>query len=114
MKKPSRKKKPARARRHAVIKRGTMKKPIRKKKAVQARRPVVIKRAEKPLPKEAPMHQPPHLANITDDIALEYQRYRVGAGLPWDHERHAVRANWAKLSSDIGPRECGRGIRSGF
>ena len=57
---------------------------------------------------------PRGLCEITDDVALGYQRCRVGAALPWDHERHAVRANWAKLSRDIGTHECGRGIRSGI
>ncbi len=51
---------------------------------------------------------------IEDDIALDYQRTRVGAALPWDHARHAVHAAWAKLSHDIGPRDPDRGIRSGF
>ena len=51
---------------------------------------------------------------IEDDLALDYERNKVGAALPWDHARHAVRAAWAKLSNDIGPRDPDRGIRSGF
>ena len=51
---------------------------------------------------------------IEDEVALDYQRSRAGAALPWDHARHAVRAAWAKLSHDIGPRDSDRGIRSGF
>jgi hypothetical protein len=51
---------------------------------------------------------------IEDDVALDYQRNRIGAALPWDHARHAVHAAWAKLSHDIGPRDPDRGIRSGF
>ena len=51
---------------------------------------------------------------IEDDVILGYQRCRIGAALPWDHARHAVRAAWAKLSQDIGPRDSGRGIRSGM
>ena len=51
---------------------------------------------------------------IEDDVILGYQRNRVGAALPWDHARHAVHAAWAKLSGDIGPRDAGRGIRSGM
>ncbi|HEY6070143.1 MAG TPA: hypothetical protein VIU85_02135 [Chthoniobacterales bacterium] len=58
--------------------------------------------------------QPHRLHSIVNDVVLGYQRHRVGAGLPWDHERHSVRTNWAKLSHDIGPRESGRGIRSGM
>ena len=55
-----------------------------------------------------------YFPSLTNDVVLGYQRHRVGAALPWDHERHPVRANWAKLSNDIGPRESGRGIRSGI
>ena len=51
---------------------------------------------------------------IEDESILEYQRGRIGAALPWDHARHAVHASWAKLSQDIGPRDSGRGIRSGI
>jgi hypothetical protein len=51
---------------------------------------------------------------IEDDVVLDYQRHRIGAALPWDHARHAVHAAWAKLSYDIGSRDFGRGIRSGF
>ncbi len=51
---------------------------------------------------------------IEDDLALDYQRNRAGAALPWDHARHAVRAAWAKVSNDITPRDPDRGIRSGF
>jgi hypothetical protein len=55
-----------------------------------------------------------HMEHIDDEMILNYQRARLGAALPWDHERHAVREVWAKLSHDIGPRDSGRGIRSGF
>ena len=58
--------------------------------------------------------RPPYFPSLTNDVVLGYQRHRVGAALPWDHERHTVRTNWAKLSNDIGPREAGRGIRSGM
>ena len=51
---------------------------------------------------------------IDDSTILDYQAHKVGAALPWDHARRAVHANWAKLSQDIGPRDSGRGIRSGF
>jgi hypothetical protein len=51
---------------------------------------------------------------IEDNLALDYQRNNAGSALPWDHARHAVRAAWAKLSHDIGPRDPDRGIRSGF
>ena len=51
---------------------------------------------------------------IEDDLALDYERSKAGAALPWDHARHAVRAAWAKLSNAIGPRDPDRGIRSGF
>jgi hypothetical protein len=51
---------------------------------------------------------------IEDDVVLDYQRHRIGAALPWDHARHAIHAAWAKLSYDIGSRDFGRGIRSGF
>jgi hypothetical protein len=51
---------------------------------------------------------------IEDDLALDYERNKAGAALPWDHARHAVRAAWAKVSQDIGPRDPDRGIRSGF
>ena len=54
------------------------------------------------------------MQGIDDEMILNYQRARVGAALPWDHERHAVPQVWAKLSNDIGPRDSGRGIRSGF
>jgi hypothetical protein len=51
---------------------------------------------------------------IEDEVALNYERARVGEALPWDHARHAVRAAWAKLSGEVGPRDPDRGIRSGF
>lgn len=51
---------------------------------------------------------------IESDLALDYEKHRVGEALPWDHARHAVHAAWAKLSHDIGPRDPDRGIRSGF
>jgi hypothetical protein len=51
---------------------------------------------------------------IEDEVALDYQRNRIGAALPWDHARHAVHAAWAKLSHDIGPRDSDRGMRYGF
>jgi hypothetical protein len=51
---------------------------------------------------------------IEDETIFDYQRCRIGAALPWDHARHAVHAPWAKLSQDIGPRDTGRGIRSGI
>lgn len=51
---------------------------------------------------------------IESDLALDYERNKAGSALPWDHARHAVRAAWAKLSHDIGPRDPDRGIRSGI
>ncbi len=67
------------------------------------------------LKKSADRRRAKHLMEgIDNEIVLNYQRARAGAALPWDHERHAVRAVWAKLSNDIGPRDSGRGIRSGF
>lgn len=51
---------------------------------------------------------------IEDDLALDYERNKAEAALPWDHARHAVRAAWAKVSNDIGPRDPDRGIRSGI
>ena len=59
-------------------------------------------------------HPDKRFEEIEDDVILDYQRHRVGAALPWDHARHAVHAAWAKLSQDIGPRDTGRGIRSGL
>lgn len=50
---------------------------------------------------------------IDNESVLGYQRAHVGSALPWDHARHAVPEVWAKLSNDIGPRDAGRGIRSG-
>lgn len=88
-----------------------MKKPIRKNKVVRARQPIAKTMAK---PAETPVQRPAYRHSLTNDVVLGYQRHRVGAGLPWDHERHPVRTNWAKLSNDIGPRESGRGIRSGM
>ena len=51
---------------------------------------------------------------IESDLALDYERNKAESALPWDHARHAVKAAWAKLSYDIGPRDPDRGIRSGF
>ena len=51
---------------------------------------------------------------IEDDLALEYEKHRVGSALPWDEARHAVRTAWAKLGGVVGPRDPTRGIRSGF
>jgi hypothetical protein len=36
------------------------------------------------------------------------------SALPREHTRHALHAAWAKLSVDIGLRDSGPGIRSGF
>ena len=62
----------------------------------------------------APKYPGKAFEEIEDDIILGYQRNRIGAALPWDHARHAVHAAWAKVSHDIGPRDAGRGIRSGM
>jgi hypothetical protein len=51
---------------------------------------------------------------IEDSVILDYQRAEVGSALPWDHARHAVHAAWARVSSDIGPRDASRGIRTGM
>ena len=51
---------------------------------------------------------------IEDELALDYERADPGDALPWDHARHAVRAAWAKVSNEVGPRDPDRGIRSGF
>lgn len=66
----------------------------------------------KPIPKRKNRKRRPMM--IDDACVLDYQPHRVGAALPWDHAPRGVRANWAKLSQDIGPRDTGRGIRSGF
>ena len=52
--------------------------------------------------------------DIQDELALDYERNKPGAALPWDHARHAVHAAWSKVSNDIGPRDSDRGIRSGI
>src|SRR5260370_3212441 len=39
---------------------------------------------------------------IEDELALDYERHKPGAPLPWDHARHAVHAACAKVSHDIG------------
>ena len=74
------------------------------------------KRTKKPhhLSSRISSRRTPYFPSLTNDVVLGYQRHRVGAALPWDHERHPVRTSWAKLSNDIGPRESGRGIRSGL
>jgi hypothetical protein len=51
---------------------------------------------------------------IESNLTLNYERNKAGSALPWDHARHAVRAAWAKLSHDIGPRDPDRGIRRGI
>ena len=51
---------------------------------------------------------------IEDELALNYERTKAGAALPWDHARHAVHAAWAKLSQDVAPRDPDRGIRGGI
>jgi hypothetical protein len=51
---------------------------------------------------------------IEDDLALDYEKHRVGSPLPWDEARHAVRAAWDRLAGVIGPRDPTRGIRSGL
>jgi hypothetical protein len=40
-----------------------------------------------------------------DELALDYERNKAAAAVPWDHARHAVQAAWAKVSHDIGPRD---------
>lgn len=88
--------------RKSVTCRTTLKKVAAPKKIVEPVAPTVEYR------------RPPYFPSLTNDVVLGYQRHRVGAALPWDHERHPVRTAWAKLSNDIGPRESGRGIRSGM
>ena len=51
---------------------------------------------------------------IEDSVFRDYQQAEVGSALPWDHARHAVRAAWARLSNDVGPRDTSRGIRTGM
>ena len=52
--------------------------------------------------------------DMEDEIALDYERHRVGSPLPWDEARHAVRSAWDRLSGVVSPRDPSRGIRSGF
>ncbi len=49
-----------------------------------------------------------------DQLALDYDKHRVGSALPWDEARHATRAAWDKLSELVSLREPWRGMRSGF
>lgn len=48
---------------------------------------------------------------IEDELADDYEHAEPGSPLPWDHVRHAVHAAWAKLSSEVSPRDPRRGIR---
>jgi len=52
--------------------------------------------------------------DIEDEIALDYEKHRVGSPLPWDEARHAVRSAWDRLGGVVSPRDPSRGIRSGF
>jgi hypothetical protein len=52
--------------------------------------------------------------DVEAELALDYEQHRAEDALPWDRARHAVRAAWAKVSNDVGPRDPDRGIRSGF
>jgi hypothetical protein len=48
---------------------------------------------------------------IEDDVALDYEKHRIGSALPWDNVRGASRAAWSKVSGLISPRDPSRGIR---
>lgn len=49
---------------------------------------------------------------IEDDLALDYEKARAGAGVPWDTARPAVKAAWDKVSGVIAPRQPDRGART--
>jgi len=51
---------------------------------------------------------------IEDDLALNYEKHKIGSGLPWDTVRPAVKAEWDRLGGILGPRDSDRGIRSGM
>jgi len=85
-----------------------------KKTKTSCSRRRVVPKAKLQSAAELSVHDPHPLHSLTNDVTLGYQRHRVGAALPWDHERHAVRTSWAKLSNDIGPRDSGRGVRYGM
>ncbi len=51
---------------------------------------------------------------IEEDLALDYEKHRVGSLLPWDEARHATRAAWDRVSGVVSPRDPTRGTRSGF
>jgi len=51
---------------------------------------------------------------IEDDVALDYEKNRIGSALPWDRARPATKAAWDKLSGVVAPRDPDRGTRSGF
>ena len=62
----------------------------------------------------AEKHAGKKFEEIEDDVALDYQRNHPGSALPWDHARNAVKAAWAKVSGEIGPRDPDRGMRGGI
>ncbi|MDQ2824366.1 MAG: hypothetical protein M3R29_02855 [Verrucomicrobiota bacterium] len=51
---------------------------------------------------------------IEDDLALDYEKNRIGSALPWDRARPATKAAWDKLSGVVAPRDPDRGTRSGL
>ena len=48
---------------------------------------------------------------IEDDVALGYEKHRIGSALPWDHVRGASKAAWSRVSGSISAREPSRGMR---
>lgn len=59
-------------------------------------------------------HEGRAYADIEDDIALDYEKHRIGDALPWDEARHATKSAWEKLGQTVSPRDPTRGIRSGI
>jgi hypothetical protein len=59
-------------------------------------------------------HQGKAYEDIEDDLALDYEKHRIGSALPWDEARHATRAAWERLSGVVAPRDPSRGVRYGL
>jgi hypothetical protein len=74
----------------------------------------IMRQLIEPVTKAAQKYTGKTFEEIEDDVALDYEKNRVGSALPWDQARPATRAAWDKVSGVVTPRDPDRGTRSGF
>ena len=62
----------------------------------------------------ASQHPGKKFEEIEEDLALNYEKHKIGSALPWDTARPAVKAEWDRLGGILGARDSDRGIRGGI